>query len=57
MSRMEGIRDRLNEITAELGDEGIPDTRAGELAAEAADLTSEAAREAAESVDRLGQGS
>jgi uncharacterized membrane-anchored protein len=57
MSRMEEIRDRLNQITTELNDEEVADTRAGELAAEAADLTAEAAREAAAAVDRLGQGS
>lgn len=57
MSRMEEIRDRLLEITAELGDEEVADTRAGELAAEAAELTAEAAGEATAAVDRLGQGS
>lgn len=57
MSRMEEIRDRLNEITGELGDAEVADTRAGELAAEAADLTAEAAREATAAVDRLGQDS
>jgi hypothetical protein len=57
MSRMEEIRDRLNEITGELQSDQIADTRAGELAAEAAQLTAEAAREAAAAVDHLGQGS
>jgi len=57
MSRMEEIRDRLNEITGELGDSEVADARAGELAAEAAELTAEAAREATAAVDRLGQDS
>jgi uncharacterized membrane-anchored protein len=57
MSRMEEIRDRLEAITQELGDEAVDDRRAGDLAAEAAALTAEAAREAAVAVDRLGQGS
>jgi hypothetical protein len=54
---MEEIRDRLKAITEELSDDGVNDQRAGELAAEAADLTAEAAREASAAVDRLGQGS
>jgi uncharacterized membrane-anchored protein len=57
MSRLEEIRDRLVAITGELGDGEVADTRAAELAAEAADLTAEAAREAAAAVDRLGQDS
>lgn len=55
MSRMEEIRDRLRQITEELSDESVADEYAGQLSAEAAELTAEAAREVAAAVDRLGQ--
>jgi uncharacterized membrane-anchored protein len=53
--RLEQIRDRLNEITAQLRSEDVSDSEAGRLAAEAAELTAEAATEAAKSVARLEQ--
>ncbi|MDQ2700585.1 MAG: hypothetical protein M3Y23_04575 [Actinomycetota bacterium] len=56
MSRLEEIRDRLDAITAALRDESVTDTEAGNLASEAAQLTAEAAKEAASAVDRLEQG-
>ena len=57
MSRLTEIRDRLNLITEELGSDETLDTRAAELAAEAAGLTAEAADEAAAAIARLEQGS
>jgi hypothetical protein len=57
MSRLEQIRDRLNEITTGLGDPERSDTEAAELAAEAAVLTSEAARLAEEAVESTERGS
>ncbi|MCB0857637.1 MAG: hypothetical protein KDB57_05890 [Solirubrobacterales bacterium] len=52
MSRLEEIRDRLDEITAALRDENVSDTEAAGLAEEAATLTAEASSEAAAAVDR-----
>jgi len=52
VSRLEDIRDRLDEITAALRDENVSDTDAAELAGEAARLTAEAASEAATAVER-----
>ncbi len=52
MSRLEEIRDRLDEITNALRDENVTDTEAAGLAEEAARLTAEASREAAAAVDR-----
>ena len=45
--RLEEIRDRLVAITTGLRDQDISDADAGKLAAEAAELTDEAARVAA----------
>lgn len=53
MTRLEEIRDRLLQISAELEDPAVSDADAGGLAAEAAELTDEAARKASEAVDRL----
>ena len=55
MSRLSEIRDRLDRITEELSSEHTTDTRAAELAAEAARLTGEAAEETAAAVSRLEQ--
>lgn len=55
MSRLEEIRDRLDEITAGLRDGNVSDTEAAGLADEAAKLTAEAAREAAAAVERADQ--
>ena len=55
MRRLEEIRDRLRQITVSLEDPEVSDTEAGRLAAEAAELTDEAAKGAAEAVDRLEQ--
>lgn len=55
MSRLEEIRDRLGEITVALRDEDVSDTEAARLAEEAAQLTADAAREAAAAVDRADQ--
>ena len=55
-TRMEEIRDRLKALAAELNGDAVSDTAAGELAAEAAELTAEAAREASGAVARLEQG-
>jgi len=52
MSRLEEIRDRLDQITVGLRDENVSDTDAAGLADEAAKLTAEAAREAAAAVER-----
>ncbi|MCB0862176.1 MAG: hypothetical protein KDB66_03060 [Solirubrobacterales bacterium] len=52
MSRLEEIRDRLEEITLALGSGDVSDSAAAELAGEAAKLTAEAANEAAASVER-----
>jgi hypothetical protein len=52
MSRLEEIRDRLDEITAALRDENVSDTEAAGLAEDAATLTAEASSEAAAAVDR-----
>jgi hypothetical protein len=57
MSRLEEIRDRLRQITAQLEDPEVSDGDAGKLAAEAAELTAEAARKASGAVDRLESGS
>jgi hypothetical protein len=46
MTRLEEIRDRLDEITAALRSEAVSDTDAAGLAEEAAKLTAEAASEA-----------
>jgi len=53
---MEEIRDRLKALAVELNGDAVSDTAAGELAAEAAELTDEAAREASGAVARLEQG-
>ncbi|MBN8866858.1 MAG: hypothetical protein J0H98_04840 [Solirubrobacterales bacterium] len=53
MSRLEEIRDRLDVITAELRSENVSDTDSAALANEAAELTAEAAREAAAAVERI----
>jgi len=55
MSRLTEIRERLEQITAQLAGDETPDTVAAELAAEAARLTGEAADEAAAAIARLGQ--
>ncbi len=57
MSRLTEIRDRLNRITEELADEQTADSRAAELAEEAAKLVAEAAEEATAAIARLEQGS
>lgn len=54
-SRLEEIRDRLVAITAALRDETVTDADASKLASEAAELTDEASREAARSVEGLEQ--
>ena len=46
MSRLREIAERLRQISTELAGEGTSDERATELAAEAADLSSEAVEEA-----------
>lgn len=51
MSRLEEIRDRLDEITAALRNEKVSDTEAAGLSEEAAKLTAEASGEAAAAVD------
>lgn len=53
MSRLEEIRDRLKQITAGLEDEGVSDIDAARLAGEAAELTGEAATEAAAAIEKL----
>jgi hypothetical protein len=53
MTRLEEIRDRLNQITAELEHEQVSDTEAAGLAGEAAELTAEAATEAAAAIEKL----
>lgn len=53
--RLEQIRDRLARITAELESGETGNREAGELAAEAADLTGRAARAAAEAAGSLEQ--
>ena len=55
MSRLTEIRERLEQITAQLAGDETPDTVAAELAAEAARLTGEAADEAAAAIARLEQ--
>ncbi len=57
MSRLTEIKDRLDRITEELGSDETADSRAAELAAEAAGLVAEAADEAAAAIARLEQGS
>lgn len=52
-ARLDEIRQRLERITDGLRDGGTTDEEAGRLAAEAADLTAEAAREAAYVVEHL----
>jgi hypothetical protein len=44
--RLRQIASRLRDISAELGRDEVGDERAGELAAEAADLSAEAVEEA-----------
>lgn len=53
--RLEEIRDRLVAITTGLRDQDISDADAGKLAAEAAELTDEAARVAATAAESLEQ--
>ena len=53
--RLEEIRDRLAAITTGLRDQDISDADAGKLAAEAAELTDEAARVAATAAESLEQ--
>ena len=53
--RLEEIRDRLVALTTGLRDQDIPDADAGKLAAEAAELTDDAARVAATAAESLEQ--
>ena len=53
--RLEEIRGRLVAITTGLRDQDISDADAGKLAAEAAELTDEAARVAATAAESLEQ--
>jgi hypothetical protein len=46
VSRLREVAERLRRISSELGEEGLDDERAAELAAEAADLSAEAVEEA-----------
>lgn len=52
MSRLEEIRDRLDQLTVALRDENVSDTEASKLAEEAAALAAEASREASVAVER-----
>ena len=46
MTRLEGITERLRQISVELGDPNLSDDRAAELTREAAELAAEASEEA-----------